>query len=75
MKTRSKGNLIIHLVLMIGTMTMILPFIWMILTSLKTVGESTQIPVKIFPEILKWDNYSEVSRLLPSYLVQWQLMH
>lgn len=65
MKIKNKGNLIIHLVLIVGAITMILPFVWMILTSLKTVGESTQIPVKIFPEILKWENYSEVLRLLP----------
>lgn len=65
MKIKSKGNLIIHLVLILGAITMILPFAWMILTSLKTVGESTQIPVKIFPEILRWKNYSEVLRLLP----------
>lgn len=65
MKIKSKGNLIIHIVLILGAITMILPFVWMILTSLKTVGESTQIPVKIFPEILRWKNYSEVLRLLP----------
>lgn len=48
MKKISKGNLLIHIVLIIGAIIMILPFIWMILTSFKTLGESTQIPPKIF---------------------------
>lgn len=62
---KSKGKLIIHLVLIVGAIAMILPFLWMILTSLKTIGEATQMPVKIFPGKLQWNNYKEVIRLLP----------
>lgn len=65
MKKISKGNLLIHIVLIIGAIIMILPFIWMILTSFKTLGESTQIPPKIFPDSLQFSNYTEVLRLLP----------
>lgn len=65
MKKISKGNLLIHIVLIIGAIVMILPFVWMILTSFKTLGESTQIPPKIFPDSLQFSNYTEVLRLLP----------
>ncbi len=65
MKKVSKGNLLIHIVLIIGAIVMILPFVWMILTSFKTLGESTQIPPKIFPDSLQFSNYTEVLRLLP----------
>lgn len=44
---------------------MVLPFVWMILTSFKTLAESTQMPPKIFPDQLMWNNYKEVLRILP----------
>ena len=65
MKKIKKGNLLIHVILIIGAVVMVLPFVWMILTSLKTLGESTQIPPKIFPEEMQFSNYTEVLRLLP----------
>ena len=64
-KKINKGNLIVHLVLIIGSVIMILPFAWMILTSFKTLAESTQMPPKIFPDTLQFGNYTEVMRLLP----------
>lgn len=60
-----KSKILIHTVLIIGAAAMILPFLWMILTSIKTVGESVQVPPKIFPSTPKWDNYSEVLKILP----------
>lgn len=54
-----------HIVLIIGAIIMIVPFLWMILTSIKTVAESTQIPPVIFPNEIKWDNYSAVMKILP----------
>lgn len=65
MKKIKKGNLLIHIVLIIGAVIMILPFVWMVLTSFKTLAESTQMPPKIFPESVQLSNYTEVMRLLP----------
>ncbi|MGF7058248.1 carbohydrate ABC transporter permease [Brassicibacter mesophilus] len=56
---------IVHAVLIIGVLLTLTPFLWMILTSLKTLGESTQIPPKIFPTTPQWSNYSEVLSVLP----------
>lgn len=39
MKKIKKGNLLIHIILILGAVVMILPFVWMVLTSLKTLGE------------------------------------
>lgn len=40
---------------------MILPFLWMVLTSLKTVSESTSMnPFIFFPKVLQWENYKTV---------------
>ncbi|HEY5524467.1 MAG TPA: carbohydrate ABC transporter permease [Clostridium sp.] len=66
MSVKSKSSKpIIHIVLIIGAISMLLPFIWMLLTSLKTLTEATKIPPVIFPKILQWSNYTEVTRLLP----------
>ena len=40
MNYRSRGKLAIHIVLIIGSFIMIFPFVWMILTSFKSNGES-----------------------------------
>ncbi|KQL55373.1 sugar ABC transporter permease [Heyndrickxia shackletonii] len=60
-------HLWIHLVLIIGAVIMVIPFIWMILTSLKTYAESVQVPPKIFPKVFQWHNYKEVFDLLPFF--------
>ncbi|SHK07949.1 carbohydrate ABC transporter permease [Paramaledivibacter caminithermalis] len=58
-------KLLVHIVLLIGVVVTITPFVWMVLTSLKTVGESTLVPPKILPEVPQWKNYSEVQKTLP----------
>jgi multiple sugar transport system permease protein len=55
----------IHLVLIVGAVAMVSPFIWMVFTSVKTLGESTQVPPVFFPEAIKWDNYTEIFSSLP----------
>lgn len=56
-----KSNIGIYIFLTIGACLMILPFIWMVLTSLKTVTESTSMNPFIFlPTSIKWENYMEV---------------
>ena len=60
-KTRSIGtNFIIYLVLSAGSVVMILPFVWMILTAFKTFQETLVIPIKWFPDKLQFDNFREV---------------
>lgn len=55
------GAVVLHIILISGACIMILPFLWMVLTSLKTVSESTSMnPFVFFPENLQWDNYKTV---------------
>lgn len=58
-KTVDYGKIIIHIILIGGVAITVIPFLWMILTSLKSLGESTMIPPIIFPHKLRWSNYSE----------------
>lgn len=59
-----RNKIIIYLFLTLGAIIMILPFVWMILTSFKTMSESTQVPMVIFPKTFNWNNYIEVTQVL-----------
>jgi len=62
---RARGRLLIHLLLVIGSFVMIFPFVWMILTSFKSIGESLLIPPTMLPQTWLTENYTEVLRTLP----------
>lgn len=60
-KKKSYSNILIHVFLILGAIVMVFPFLWMVLTSLKTVTESTSMnPYVIFPSIPQWDNFITV---------------
>ena len=48
----------------------LLPFVWMLLTSVKTPVEAIRIPIQWFPSVLQWDNYRSAwqSGPFPLYL-------
>lgn len=62
---------LVHILLIAGALLMVGPFLWMILTSLKTLGDSTQVPPVIFPDHAQWKNYSEVVATLPFLKFYW----
>lgn len=41
------------------------PFIWMLGTSLKAPAEIFQFPPRLIPDVPQWQNYAEVTRVLP----------
>lgn len=56
-------HIILQMILIAGAVAMILPFVWMVLTSLKTVTESTSMnPFVLFPEKPQWENFVKVLR-------------
>ena len=52
MTRKRSGNLFIHLILIAGGVMMLLPFLWMILTSFKTYQESIKMPPVFIPREL-----------------------
>ena len=54
------GHVIVFIILILCMIVTLLPFVWMILTSLKTQAESICIPLKIFPEKPLFSNYAAV---------------
>lgn len=65
MNGKNKGKLLVHIILIIGSIWMIFPFFWMILTSFKTFSETTRIPPVIFPKSFSFANYTTVFLTLP----------
>jgi len=57
--------------LILGALIMIFPFVWMILTSSKTVPESMQIPPTILPEQWTLANFRDVLKSLPFGHLYW----
>lgn len=56
----------VHLILVLFGIIMVFPFIWMILSSFKSVGEQMTLPVKIFPSNFKnIDNYRQALQAVP----------
>ncbi len=58
-------NLPIHLLLILGGVAMVLPFYWMVSTSLKTPLEALAFPPTWLPASPQWQNYVEVFRQVP----------
>ena len=62
---QKRMTVITYAALIIGALIMIFPFLWMILTSLKTVPESMQVPPTIFPEEVVTGNFGDAMKSLP----------
>ena len=63
--SRKRLTILTYAALILGTVIMIFPFVWMILTSFKTVTESNAVPPVIFPSSLRWSNFKEAITSLP----------
>lgn len=53
-----------HAVLAIGAALMVIPFVWELLTSVKTLSSATKVPPTLVPD-WRWANYGRVFELLP----------
>ncbi|MCI8870931.1 MAG: carbohydrate ABC transporter permease [Lawsonibacter sp.] len=64
-RSKTTAKILTYAVLILGAIIMIFPFVWMILTSSKTVPESMQIPPTIFPAQIMLDNFKDAIASLP----------
>lgn len=62
MEAKQKATtVLIHVILILISITMLVPFLWMVLTAFKTLSESTSVnPFVIFPSEWITDNFSKV---------------
>ena len=59
------AKVLIYAALILGALVMLFPFIFMLLTSLKTYGESISVPPKIFPAVAQFENYKTAMEMAP----------
>ena len=65
-------NWIWSVLVVFGALFMLLPFVWMVLTSLKTPAEIQAIPLKFLPDNwLNFQNYIDLFKRQPFHLYVW----
>lgn len=56
---------IAYILLTLGAVTMLLPFLWMVSTSLKTPAEAVAMPPVWIPQVLRFENYARAFEVAP----------
>ncbi|MGG3509325.1 carbohydrate ABC transporter permease [Paenibacillus lautus] len=59
------STVVLHIVLIIGACMMALPFVWMVLSSLKDLSQVFVVPPKWIPDPFIWSNYKDSLTALP----------
>ncbi len=72
---RHLGDAALHLVLILGALTMIVPFLWMISTSLKDYSQVFNIPPNWIPKPVVWSNYPDSFNALPFGRAYWNSLY
>jgi len=64
----SVNRLVIYIILFIGAITMIAPFVFLISSSLKTETQVFEYPIRWIPDPVRWMNYVEALTQKPFFL-------
>ncbi len=64
-RTKQIGDLLTWLILTSGGIFMLLPFAWMVMSSLKSLPEIYAFPPTFLPERPMWSNYAETWNAMP----------
>lgn len=62
------GKLVLYVLLLVVALWMLLPFAWMVSTSLKEPGNVFILPPQWIPNPLRWQNYLDLTQELPFHL-------
>lgn len=65
--TQRFAKFAIYTILVLGAAFILLPFLWMISTSLKPDNEVLLMPPKWIPSVLQWKNYVEAFKSVPFF--------
>lgn len=69
--TRILSSTVLHVILILVALSMIVPFVWMISTSLKDFGQVFNIPPNWIPDPVVWQNYPDSFTALPFARAYW----
>jgi multiple sugar transport system permease protein len=69
------NSILLHLVLIMGSIVMLVPFLWMVLTAFKTISESTQMnPFVMFPSEWRFDAFESVMTKMSFGRLYWNTL-
>lgn len=57
--------MILYIFLSLGALIIIIPFVWMVSTSLKSINEVFSYPPTLFGDTIRWDNYLRIADRFP----------
>jgi multiple sugar transport system permease protein len=57
---RRLGRAVLYVVLIVAAIGLLVPFFWMVMSSLKTANEVFSVPVTWIPETFVWSNYVDI---------------
>ena len=58
-------TVLLHVLLILGAIIMVVPFVWMLVTSLETTAQAFSIPPSFIPNPFVWSNYPQSFNALP----------
>lgn len=61
------GKIVTYVLLVLISIILIMPLVWMVSTSLKPMEEVVQFPPSLFPENVQWQNYVETIQSFPFF--------
>ena len=68
-RTRARGidwvKVLAHVILMAGSIMFLMPFIYVLSTSLKTAGDVYTFPPEFIPDPVAWENYPDALTAMP----------
>jgi ABC-type glycerol-3-phosphate transport system permease component len=64
-RRRLLGSVLTYLLLFAGAVVLMIPFFWMVTTSIKSLDEVNIWPIKWIPSELVWQNYADVFERTP----------
>ena len=59
------STVVLHVILIIGAIIMVVPFLWMVVTSLESTAQAFSIPPSFIPNPFLWGNYPQSFTALP----------
>lgn len=70
-RKKAVQSLFIHAGLLLGSIVMLLPFVWMISTSLKTESEIINANISFFPKGFFIENFKRAFEIIPIFSYMW----
>jgi multiple sugar transport system permease protein len=62
---RRRQPILVHVILIVGAIVMVFPFLWQLLTAFKTLDGSVQVPPQVIPDPWVFTNFGAVLETMP----------